>query len=133
MDNIVKTTDDNVKAVCRVLCECDFVSMDEVVYWAQIAGFKSEKDKDGNEFYRFERKYNKSNYLKALSKVLFVEQPKEHVRADVVSALDFFLSTFGEVSYKHYSNLRRLDTNPILRAINQTETFQDGEKATQDD
>lgn len=133
MDNVVKDTEDNIKAVCRVLCERDYITADEKVYYAQIAGFNREKDKSGNEFYRFAEKYSKADYLHALADILFVEKPKDYTRSDVLKALDFFLNNLAETRYSVWRYWNGLEQSPILKAISQTELPQDGEKGTSSD
>lgn len=130
MTNVVKATNDNVKAVCQILCERDYIDAQEIAYYAQIGGFTPHKDVAGNEYYKFEQKYTRANYYRALADALFIDKPKEIDRAEVISALDFFLTSFGETNYNAWRFSMQLGASPILKALNLTESLQGGEKDT---
>jgi hypothetical protein len=117
---IKKTTDTNIKAVCRVMCECDFLSPDQIAHYAKIAEFKPDVDKAGNEYYKFQQKYGKSSYIKALAKALYSEMPKgELERAKVIEDFDFFLNSFGELSHTavQYWNGSTNVLNSLIQSI----------------
>jgi len=129
MSNIVKATDNNVKAICKVMCECDFLQPDEVIHYAQIAGFKPEKDKAGNDYFRFNQKHTKATYLHELAKVLYIEPLSGDLdRAQVLKDFDFFLNSFGETSHtvmRYWSGLES-----VLMTTNPQAKYQDGLKGT---
>ena len=129
MSNIVKATDNHVKAICKVMCECDFLQPEEVIHYAQIAGFKPEKDKAGNDYFRFNQKYNKETYIHELAKVLYIEQPKGELdRAEVVKDFDFFLNSFAEISHTVMRYWNGLES--ALMTTNLSAKHQDGLKGT---
>jgi hypothetical protein len=140
----------NIQNVCRVMCECNFLSEPDVFHYVQIGGFTPEKQK-GQEFYAFDKLWSKSNYLMALLPYLFSDAPalwtKDGLKKKVTlgdttytgqelqdkflseeaySALGFFLSCIGETLHDHSLFLNSLTLLQQL-AIKQQEITEDGE------
>lgn len=127
-ENIVKRTDENIKAVCKIMCECDFVNDDGVSHYAEIAGFKPNV-KNGIKYLKISKKYTKATYCEALAKVLYKEPPTEIERDKIVADLDFFLNSFGENTHTVVTYSAGLE-NALKQITGLTKNSQDGLKAT---
>lgn len=135
----------NIQSVCKVMCECDFLSDQDVFHYAKIAGFQPEEVK-GQKAYYFDKNWGKHNYLMALLPYLFQDAPtlwsvnkKPELKKKVIigdtqisgeeamncfnaeeaySALGFFLSCIGETLHDHSTFLNSLNLLQALQTSN---------------
>ena len=108
--NVVKATQKNIEEICGVLVRCNFLSAEETIYYAEIAGFEPD-EKDGKKVFEFEKDLTKKSYIKPLINSLFIEKPKYKDSADkaeIQKALDFFFNSFGEHTHTHIRFLKFL-------------------------
>lgn len=100
--NVAKATQKNIEVICGVMVKCNFLSAQETIHYAQLAGFSPEKNDKGEETYTFDKDLNKQGYWEAILPVLFVEKPKWNENVDVevlTKAFDFFFTRFGEFTH----------------------------------
>ena len=114
--NVVKATQKNIEEICGVLVRCNFLSAEETVYYAEIAGFEPD-EKDGKKVFEFTKDLTKKSYVDPLINKLFIEKPeyKDTIdKAEVQKALDFFFNSFGE--HTHIA-IRLLNYLQALRSL----------------
>lgn len=102
--NVVKASLQNIKNVCGVLVRCNFISAQETVHYAQIAGFEPDVNDKGEKTFTFDKNLDKEGYYKEIMPVLFKEKPEFTEQADLAvlkDALNFFFTSFGEHTHVH--------------------------------
>lgn len=117
-----RPTQQAVEDVCRVMCQREDLTAEDKYHYAKIAGFRTQKDKAGNEYIEFPIKYTKSTYCDGLGQALFESNPvfKGVDRSVIHEAFGFFLNSFGETSHdvaKFYKTLAIVRDIPTLQSI----------------
>jgi len=152
--NIVSRSFYNIQEVCKLMCECTFLSDQDVYHYVQIGGLPHEIIKDQAVLF-FEKKWDKHNYLMGLAPVLFKDAPsiyevssdgepklkskvtigdKDYTGKEArgmfnaeecYSAFGFFLSCIGETLHDHRLFLNSLTAIQQM-GINLEEITEDG-------
>lgn len=153
--NLVSRSYGNIQNVCEIMCQCKFLSDQEVEHYIHIGGFVPEQKGD-EKFLTFEKRWGKHNYLIGMASVLFKDCPSlyeidskgdpklkskvkigdttykgEELREifnteECYSAFGFFLSCIGETLHDHSLYLNILAMSRSL-GINLEEIGEDGE------